>query len=70
MLSSMPRSLRVGLFSTLAVVSLGATVVAAQGLRIIPLVREDRVLVTFELADGFTEEVRAAIRSGLKTTFT
>jgi len=40
------------------------------GLRIVPLVRGDRVLVTFELADGFTDEVRAAIRSGLKTTFT
>ena len=32
--------------------------------------RDDHVLVTFELADGFTEEVRAAVRSGLKTTFT
>ena len=43
---------------------------AAEGLRIVPLVRDDRVLVTFELADGFTDEVRDAIRSGLKTTFT
>ncbi len=41
-----------------------------EGLRIVPLVRDDHVLVTFELADGFTEEVRAAIQSGLKTTFT
>ncbi|MBI4887263.1 MAG: DUF4390 domain-containing protein [Acidobacteria bacterium] len=49
-----------------AAVTLGA----AEGLRIVPLVRDDHVLVTFELADGFTEEVRAAIRSGLKTTFT
>jgi hypothetical protein len=40
------------------------------GLRVIPLVRDDHVLVSFSLADGFTEEVRAAIRSGLKTTFT
>ena len=44
--------------------------VAAEGLRIVPLVRDDHVLVTFELADGFTEEVRAAVSSGLKTTFT
>ncbi|OFW03641.1 MAG: hypothetical protein A3I61_01670 [Acidobacteria bacterium RIFCSPLOWO2_02_FULL_68_18] len=44
--------------------------IAAEGLRIVPLVRDDLVLVTFELADGFTDEVRAAIRSGLKTTFT
>src|SRR5687767_10906430 len=50
-------------------VALSATVLA-EGLRIVPLVRDDRVLVTFELADGFTDEVRAAVRSGLKTTFT
>lgn len=43
---------------------------AAQTLRIVPLVRDDHVLVTFELTDGFTEEVRAAIASGLKTTYT
>ena len=54
----------------LALVSLTVTLAAQQGLRIVPLVRDDRVLVTFELADGFTDEVRAAVRSGLKTTFT
>src|SRR5688572_16241433 len=43
---------------------------AQEALRIVPLVRDDRVLVTFELADGFSEDVRAAILSGLKTTFT
>jgi hypothetical protein len=47
-----------------------AVAAQSQGLRIVPLVRDDQVLVTFELADGFTDEVRAAIRSGLKTTFT
>src|SRR5688572_4909728 len=52
------------------VAAMGIVVTAAEGLRIVPLVRDDRVLVTFELADGFTDEVRAAIRSGLKTTFT
>jgi hypothetical protein len=65
-----PVSLKQALFSILALVSLTATLSAAEGLRIVPLVREDRVLVTFELADGFTDEVRAAVRSGLKTTFT
>jgi len=59
-----------GLSCGLLLVALAATVLAAGGLRIVPLVRDDRVLVTFELADGFTDEVRAAIRSGLKTTFT
>ena len=54
----------------LALASLTVTLAAAEGLRIVPLVRDDRVLVTFELADGFTDEVRAAVRSGLKTTFT
>jgi hypothetical protein len=50
---------------------IGAVSVQAQeGMRIVPLVRDERVLVTFELADGFSEDVRAAIRSGLKTTFT
>jgi hypothetical protein len=39
-------------------------------LRVVPLVRADRVLVSFELKDGFTPEMRAAIHSGLKTTFT
>jgi hypothetical protein len=43
---------------------------AQEALRIVPLVREERVLVTFELADGFSDDVRAAILSGLKTTFT
>jgi hypothetical protein len=43
---------------------------ASEGLRIVPLVRDDSVLVSFDLRDGYTDEVRAAIRSGLKTTFT
>jgi len=42
----------------------------SEGLRVVPLVRDDQVLVSFTLNDGFTEEVRAAIQSGLKTTFT
>jgi len=70
MARSAPPSLKQALFCVLALVSLTVTLAAAEGLRIVPLVRDDRVLVTFELADGFTEEVRAAVRSGLKTTFT
>jgi hypothetical protein len=53
------------------VLLVGAVSLYAQdGMRIVPLVRDDRVLVSFELADGFSDDVRAAIRSGLKTTFT
>lgn len=62
--------LKIGLFCAVILLSVSVTVRAAEGLRIVPLVRDDHVLVTFELADGFTEEVRAAVRSGLKTTFT
>ena len=43
---------------------------APQTLRVIPLVKEDRVLVSFELVNGLTDEIRAAIQSGLTTTFT
>lgn len=42
----------------------------AQGLRVVPLVRDNQVLVTFELRDAFTQELKAAIHSGLKTSFT
>lgn len=48
----------------------GAVVHAQGGLRIVPLVRDQQVLVTFELTDGFTDDVRNAIASGLRTTFT
>jgi hypothetical protein len=43
---------------------------AQQTLRVTPLVKDDQVLVSFELANGFTGEIRDAIQSGLKTTFT
>lgn len=64
------RTLRAGVLGGLLVWPLAGTLLAAADLRIVPLVRDEQVLVTFELADGFTDEVRAAIRSGLKTTFT
>jgi hypothetical protein len=47
-----------------------ASVSAADNLRIVPLVRDGHVLISFQMTDGFTDEVRAAIHSGLKTTFT
>jgi hypothetical protein len=48
----------------------GAALQAADSIRIVPVVRDSRVLVSFELADGFTDHVREAIYSGLRTTFT
>ena len=56
--------------AALALVASLVSLQAAETLRIVPLVRDGMVLVSFELADGFTETVRDAIRSGLKTTFT
>ena len=43
---------------------------AVESFRIVPIVGEDKVLVSFELADAFTHEVREAISSGLRTTLT
>ena len=57
----------------LALVGLAAGPADAQtseGLRVVPLPKDEQVLVSFTLNDGFTDEVRAAIQSGLKTTFT
>ena len=66
----MPRALALLASCGIALFSFQISLKAAEQLRIVPLVRDDRVLVTFELADGFTDEVKAAIHSGLKTTFT
>lgn len=43
--------------------------VNAQTIQVTPLTRDDRVLVTFRLSDVFTDDVRAAIHSGLTITF-
>ncbi len=47
----------------------GIVVHAAQTLRIVPITRDNQVLVSFEVADGYTDDVRDAIASGLRTTF-
>lgn len=64
----MPR--RLALLALLAFAGAPAAAQTSEGLRVVPLVRDDLVLVSFSLNDGFTDEVRAAIQSGLKTTFT
>jgi len=43
---------------------------AQQRLRVTPIVKGEYLEVSFELRDGLTPEVLAAIDSGLKTTFT
>ena len=42
---------------------------AEETLRIVPFISDNRVLVSFELNDAYTDEVREAIASGLRTTF-
>jgi hypothetical protein len=49
----------------LAIARLGAQ----ETLRIVPFISDNRVLVSFELNDAYTPEVREAIASGLRTTF-
>lgn len=53
----------------MAVLAAGVMVRAAATLRIVPIVRDDSVIVSVDLADGYTDEVRQAIGSGLRTTF-
>lgn len=50
--------------------ALGATLLAADAVRVTPLLRDGRVLVSCELLGGLTQEIRDAIRSGLPTTIT
>jgi hypothetical protein len=68
--SLLPRPAHARTAWLLAFLLASATLHAQDTVRIVPLVRDGQVLVTFELPDGYTEEVRAAIQSGLRTTFT
>ena len=61
---------RLGLWCVMALLVWGATLGAREILRIVPVVQGDEVLVSFELADAYTGDVREAISSGLLTTFT
>ena len=62
--------LAAGVLALVALATGPAGAQTSEGLRVVPLVKDDQVQVSFTLNDGFTEEVRAAIQSGLKTTFT
>ena len=53
-----------------AVTTATATIVAAGAVRVSSLARDGKVWIAFELADGYTPEVRDAIHSGLPITFT
>ncbi len=61
---------RRGFWCAMALVVASGIVCTAESLRILPLVRDHQVLVSFELLDAYTDEVRDAVSSGLRTTFT
>jgi hypothetical protein len=61
---------RLWIWYVMGLLAAGAIVQAADNLRIVPIVSEDQVLVSIELADAYTDDVREAISSGLRTTFT
>ncbi len=54
----------------MAVFAAGAHVRAAETLRIVPIASNDTVVVSIELADAYTDDLKQAIASGLRTTFT
>ena len=53
----------------LAMSLLGAVVCEAQSVQVTPLTRDGRVLVSWRMTDVFTDDVRAAIHSGMTITF-
>jgi len=62
---------RVLLWSMMVLLASGALVRAAEEpLHIVPIVSKDDVVVSFDGPDVYTDDVRAAISSGLRTTFT
>lgn len=46
-----------------------AAICQAQTVQVTPLPKDDRILVTLRMTDVFTDEVRAAMHSGLRITF-
>jgi hypothetical protein len=61
-------SVRVALCFAFLLTVTGAAI-RADSSRLTPLVRDGELLVSFVLEDGFTDDVRAVIKSGLRTTF-
>ena len=58
-------------FCTVLALFVALTVVGAEErLRIVPLVDAKQMVVTLEIADAYDNDVREAISSGLRTTFT
>ena len=56
--------------SLLAIAGLSGVAYAEGTLRIVPLVRAEQVIVSVDLDNGYTDEVRQVINGGVRTTFT
>jgi hypothetical protein len=54
----------------MAAVAAGAPLSAQQLVRIVPIVSDRTVLVSAEVTDAYSDEIRQEIASGLRTTFT
>jgi hypothetical protein len=52
-----------------AIVALGVIAGAAEAVRITPITHDQKVFVSFELTDAYTDAIRESISSGLRTTF-
>lgn len=63
-------SRRIACSCVLVLLLLGTSLAAAGTFRIVPITSDDSLVVTFELSDAYNDEVRQAISSGLRTTFT
>jgi uncharacterized protein DUF4390 len=60
---------RLSLFMAAALIVSMVAVGRAQSLQVTPLAKDGRILVTLRMNDVFTEDVRAAMHSGLRITF-
>lgn len=56
-------------FLTAVLVAAAVSVGSAQSVQVTPLAKDGRLLVTLRMNDVFTDEVRAAMHSGLRITF-
>jgi len=64
-IAAVKRSLAVLVTLAMATVA----VVSAQTMQVTPLAKDGRILVTLRMNDVFTEDVRAAMHSGMRITF-
>jgi hypothetical protein len=65
----MTRSFSFARVAVIALVTAAALHAGAPDLSITPIAHDGQVLVSFDLSDGYSADVRDAIQSGLSTTF-